>query len=211
MLLNIIKRGSLFLAAALVLFFATWSYLLLTPLTHLRPLRLYAQTVFELSCPAGTTSLQALQTFNQSTGKYRQNYCIDANGNVFESTASSLSSSVVDATATKYGLKADVKRCNGWGGQATLTITNASTTVICSTANFTNADVGKIIWASNWSGADSAYVGTVLILTQTTIQSVTNSTTVVVANAAIGSTTGTNGSLFWGSDDTAALALAWTD
>lgn len=37
---------------------------------------------FELVCPVGSYSVGALQSFDNSTGKYRQNYCIDANGNV---------------------------------------------------------------------------------------------------------------------------------
>lgn len=133
--------------------------------------------------------------------------------------SSSASTSVIDATASKYGLKADVKRCNGWGSQATLTITNASNTVVCSTANFTSADVGKIIFATNWTGVDTNYTTAGVIIGQGVINTVVNSTTVTVCTTigactpvnAIQSSTGTNGSLFWGTDDTAALALAWTD
>src|SRR6266702_2857086 len=40
------------------------------------------QIQFELTCPAGSFSVQSLQSFNSSTGKYRQNFCSDANGNI---------------------------------------------------------------------------------------------------------------------------------
>lgn len=45
--------------------------------------------IFELTCPVGTTSLQALQTTNTVTFKIRQNYCVDASGNVFENISGS--------------------------------------------------------------------------------------------------------------------------
>lgn len=44
---------------------------------------------FELVCPSGSYSVGALQSFDNSTGKYRQNYCIDANGNVTSNQGSS--------------------------------------------------------------------------------------------------------------------------
>lgn len=54
-----------------------------------------SQQVFELTCPAGTVSYQPLQTFDLATGKFRQNYCADANGNVTQSvTANTFLSSL---------------------------------------------------------------------------------------------------------------------
>src|SRR5882762_8404173 len=94
---------------------------------------------------------------------------IDMRGTQGTFTGASSSTSVVDATAPKYGLKADVKRCNGWGSQATLTLTNLSTTVVCSTANFTSADVGKTIFATNWTGIDTNFTSAGVILPQGTI------------------------------------------
>src|SRR5882724_9926367 len=39
---------------------------------------------YELLCPVGFRAVDYLTSLNQSTGKYRQNYCVDANGNIFE-------------------------------------------------------------------------------------------------------------------------------
>lgn len=47
--------------------------------------------VIELSCPAGTTSVQSLQSTNQGTSKLRQNYCVDSSGNIFENISGTLS------------------------------------------------------------------------------------------------------------------------
>lgn len=50
---------------------------------------LKAQT-YELLCPAGTRAVDLLTTTNQSTGKLRQNYCVDVNGNVSESLGAAI-------------------------------------------------------------------------------------------------------------------------
>ncbi|SRR6266478_1947516 len=42
---------------------------------------------FEVTCPAGTTSYQPLQTFDAATGKNRQVWCIDALGNIQQNPA----------------------------------------------------------------------------------------------------------------------------
>lgn len=46
--------------------------------------------VIELACPAGTTSVQSLQSIDVPTGKIRQNYCIDNAGNVFQNLSGSI-------------------------------------------------------------------------------------------------------------------------
>lgn len=59
-------------------------YIFHSPANKLWNLRVYAQGVFELSCPLGTTSLQSLQSTDNITGKLRQNWCYDNAGNVIQ-------------------------------------------------------------------------------------------------------------------------------
>lgn len=84
-----IKRG-VQLSFAIILSIALFvGYLFLTPIYEFKRARIYAQAIFELSCPLGTNSVQSLQSINQSTGKYRQNWCVDINGNVTTSFGAS--------------------------------------------------------------------------------------------------------------------------
>jgi hypothetical protein len=77
-------------------------------------------------------------------------------------------------------------------------LTNGDTTVTSATANFTNDDVGKVIWGNNTAGG--------LALPLTTIASVTNSTTIEVADAPGASWTDIW--LVFGTDDTAEIQAA---
>jgi len=87
-----------------------------------------------------------------------------------------------------YGLKGDGKMVSD-------AVANATTTLTSATANFTSADVGKAL-AVEGAGVSS---GTLV----TTISSVTNSTTIVMANAASVSATGLKAA--YGTDNTTAL------
>lgn len=49
---------------------------------------LFAQSVYELKCPSGQTSLWNAQTLNPTTGKLRANVCIDNSGNYIINTSS---------------------------------------------------------------------------------------------------------------------------
>lgn len=84
-------------------------------------------------------------------------------------------------------------------------VTNSTTTLTSATANFTQADVGKLIAAFNLTtgGAGTATTGSA-----TTIASVTNSTTVILSQAATASLTGAQ--VFLASDDTTARQNAIT-
>lgn len=84
-----IKRGAALLLAAAISLGVFVAYLFVTPIYEFKRARLYAQAIFELSCPLGTSSVQSLQSLNQSTGKYRQNWCVDINGNVTTSFGAS--------------------------------------------------------------------------------------------------------------------------
>lgn len=107
----------------------------------------------------------------------------------------------IDAKA--YGVKADTIACFS----PNVTITNTSKTVSCSTANFTSADIGKIIFAISSSGGQASDVTGTVQLPQGTITSINSSTSVQVSVAATGST---GGVLVWGTDDTSALTATST-
>lgn len=86
----------------------------------------------------------------------------------------------------------DAKRDYGAAGDCKVVfdavVTAGSTTITSATANFTSADVGKVI-AIPYAGADSGGNG-VRETHLTTIASVTNSTTAVMTAAAVGSIVG---------------------
>lgn len=92
----------------------------------------------------------------------------------------------------RFGAKGDARRVDD------AVTTGSGTTITSATAAFTAADVGKKIWAISAGG--------IVRLDTTTIASVTNSTTIVVTDAAAGSATGVT--LILGTDDTAALQAA---
>ncbi len=92
----------------------------------------------------------------------------------------------------RFGAKGDARRVDD------AVTTGSGTTITSATAAFTAADVGKQIWGISAGG--------ILRLDTTTIASVTNSTTIVVTDAAAGSATGVT--LILGTDDTAALQAA---
>lgn len=99
-----------------------------------------------------------------------------------------------------YGVKMDGQVC--MGTSATIVITMGSTTVSCSTASFTSADIGKRIFATNGCCLYLTSYGSGVILADTTIASITNSTTAVVAGGgAAASCTGTACELLWGTND----------
>lgn len=91
----------------------------------------------------------------------------------------------------KFGAKGDTRKVSDG-------VANGTTTVTSATANFTSADVGKQIWGNNTAGA--------IIIPFGTIVSVTNSTTIIVSNAASGSSSGLI--LVFGTDDSDAIIAA---
>ena len=86
---------------------------------------------------------------------------------------------------------------------------NSTTTLTCPDCTFTQADVGKVAWATTQgSGAGVGFlIYTTSVCPQTTIASVTNATTVVLANACTANGSG-NVVFVWGHDDGATLAAA---
>lgn len=77
--------------------------------------------------------------------------------------------------------------------------TNTTTTITSATAAFTSGDVGKKVMINGGNGAGAAPV-------LSSIASVTNSTTAVLADAALA--TATNCQMVWGTDDTSAINQA---
>lgn len=194
-----IKRGAALLLSVVISLGVFVAYLFVTPIYEFKRARLYAQTVFELSCPLGTTSVQALQTFDQSTGKYRQNYCVDVNGNVTESNGTLLN--IVDAAS--FGVKADTFYVTD------ATITNGTSVVSLPNAEyiFTSADLGKVIFCTNET-TDTSALNSVIRLAQTTILSILSPSSVNVNANATASLVGV-ATCAWGHDDSSALIAAW--
>jgi hypothetical protein len=97
------------------------------------------------------------------------------------------------------------------------TVTSASNIVTCTTCNFTTtAAIGMELFATNWTGFDNNYPTAVAVIgqgttTPVTISSVDSNTQVHISASATGNagtTNSNNGTLAWGSDDTAAWHLA---
>jgi hypothetical protein len=91
------------------------------------------------------------------------------------------------------------------------TLSNGSSTVTCpnSDCNFTSADIGKIIFATNDSPYGYYYQTTsTVVLPQGTITAVGGANSITVSTTATANQTG-NAVLVWGSDDSSALASAW--
>lgn len=103
-------------------------------------------------------------------------------------------------TFTRLQTPVNVKVYGATGDARKVTdgVANGTTTVTSATANFTAADVGKIIWATDTSGAT--------LFSGRTIASVTNSTDIVISGAALGTVAGMQ--MVWGTDDTAAIQAA---
>lgn len=100
--------------------------------------------------------------------------------------------------ALAYGAKFNSQVCTTAG------IASGSTTIVCPTATFTGADVGKTEWVMDQNG-------NVLSVPQGTISSVTDTTHIVVSLAATRNLTVANsGLLIWGTNDDAALHTGWT-
>lgn len=96
--------------------------------------------------------------------------------------------------AATYGVKADALNVQGCTGAIGLS------TVTCTGAIFTSADIGKIIWASGTANSTPD-------LPQTTITSVVNSTSITVAGTL--ARTMTAGEAVYGTDQTVSLNTAW--
>lgn len=87
-------RVGIIIAALFILFNISLYKLPVTIFTYYR---VFAQTVFELNCPAGTTSVQSLQTTDNLTGKLRQNYCVDNSGNVFQNVTGAMTVAILQS------------------------------------------------------------------------------------------------------------------
>jgi hypothetical protein len=96
--------------------------------------------------------------------------------------------------ASNYGVKADAQFV------LDAVSTNGSTAISSASANFTQADVGKIVF-----GVDNTGVATSPV--QGTILAVIDANHITVSNASTASKTGVT--LGWGTDDSAACAAAW--
>lgn len=84
---------------------------------------------------------------------------------------------------------------------------NGTTTITCpnSDCNFTQADVGKTVWATTLGSGPSIHNDTTLQCAVTTISTVNSAQSITVANACSGSGTA-NQMLIWGHRDGATLA-----
>lgn len=96
--------------------------------------------------------------------------------------------------AFNFGATGDAK-------MVTDAVLNGTTTVTSATANFTSADVGKVIWG--------VVAGGFLGLPTTTIVSINSSTSVEVASAAVSTATGV--SIIYGTDATTSLQAAFSE
>ncbi len=108
--------------------------------------------------------------------------------------------------ANDYGAKAD--------GQVIYdaTTTNGSATITCpnSNCNFTAADVGKIVFATSLTATSATPFQPTVICGQSTIATVNNAQSITMTAGTCSSSKTATATLVWGSDDTTALANAWT-
>lgn len=110
---------------------------------------------------------------------------------------------------TDLGVRLDVKMCRDTNAQFT-----TSTSVTCLTANFTSADIGKVIFGTCCGiQGGPTHPASTLKLPQGTITAVNSATNVTVSIAGTSTTCATGAAgclLLWGTDDSAAWDLAWT-
>jgi hypothetical protein len=176
---------------------------------------------FELDCPAGTTPVSgpSSATFNPTTGKFRQQTCINSTGQ-FVFTEAILSNSfpagqtpntgAIYAADALFGVKADAKvACSA-------AFTNLSNTVTTDTTldpPFTSADVGSIVFGTNGAcqGSYGSGQGTVLVPSGT-ITAFNGAHSITVSIDATGTCTSAGAilcTLVWGkTDNTVALQAA---
>src|SRR2546430_15832763 len=97
--------------------FPIWKILIGLIFVLILPSKSKAQ-VYELTCPVGTRALDSLTSYNNSTGKYRQNYCVDTNGNVSENLAALSVSLLTPFNCKKFEhvLCVDDSNTQGWAG-----------------------------------------------------------------------------------------------
>lgn len=106
-----------------------------------------------------------------------------------------------------FGAKFDMKVFVG----TQLTFSSGSKTVACTGCNFTAADVGKVVWGTNGCCNGGPNGSSLLVLPAGTIQSITDSSHIVVSVAATANISGSNNAwLGYGTDDTAAHTAAST-
>ncbi len=131
-------------------------------------------------------------------GDATTNFVVNRTGTVARLPSGSTGASYPGVVASQFGAKENVQ----YRSDAS---TTSTTTITCPDCNFQSADAGKQIWGVLANGT--------LVLGSTvaaiTISSVTNSTTVIASSAALSTNSG-NVTLLWGTDDTTALANAWT-
>lgn len=140
--------------------------------------------------PAQTKVLSVQQSFADGSAQ---------NAAAYNTEAVTMASTCPTGSTTCLKIFADGKLSNQG-------VSTSTTTVTCADCAFSAADVGKIFWATT-NGGSGLY--TTLVCPQTTIASVTNSTTAVLSNAC---TASGSGALFvWGHDDGTTLAAAFQD
>jgi hypothetical protein len=125
---------------------------------------------------------------------------------------------IVQLSDAAFGGHFDVKFC--FSASATVTVSNGSPTVGCTTGNFTSADIGKDIEVTSGCCGVLNQVNGQLLLgataggTMPTITAIVDSTHVTASANVVGScnSTGTSGGcvLAWGHNDDAAIAAADT-
>jgi hypothetical protein len=203
-----------------------------TPRETFWGMRVWAQGVFELSCPAGTSPVQSMNTTDNVTGKGRMNFCVDNAGNMtFQGAggAAALTGGALDQTVNpiSFGAKWDVRAVMD------CVFTNLSNVVTCPSTESkftTQATLGQLVFGttapdSMTVGCNGAACGSI-ILPLGFICTITNDGSVSLgltfpgcaADNATASCTQALGhfcALIWGTqDDTAAIQnsalAAWT-
>src|SRR5271163_3077070 len=181
----------------------------------------HGQVVQPPPCPAGTSSVQSLQTTNNTTGQTLQNACVANNGTL---TLPGVSSGGTLASSNGNDVYLTDPQWNylgpaQWVCDAGITNTSNIVTTAATDNPFTgspirNAQVGDTMWASNaqCGGEGSVFVPTVLIALGT-ITSVDSAHQVHVSNNASASCTVVskdNCIFVWGPNNTTPLQNAWT-
>jgi hypothetical protein len=167
----------------------------------------YQQGNFPTSSGGGISQVSSLP----ATCTPGQGYSLPTGGVVFcAANGTSYTGGLENAIQpSAYGVTMNAKMCRDSNAQFTTT-----TSVTCPTANFTSADVGKIIFGTCCGlNGGANHPASTLILPQSTILTVNSSTNVTVGSAGTVTTCAAGASgclLIWGTDDSTAWDNVWT-
>lgn len=151
------------------------------------PRGVLAQGIFELSCTAGTSPVQSMNTTDNVTGKGRMNFCVDNAGNmIFQGAGGTtiIPPGIGTISPLSFGAKSDVLYFYN------CTITSGSQDITCPNASFTSANVNALEFGTSYNcnavnvNCISPGSGMVLAAPLGTILSINSPTSVHVSIAA---------------------------